>query len=101
MEEGRIESELLFINLANDPGRKQYKVAVFEDIDGNRYEYSYANTSKFLKLSFPNHYIPLLENRKHKKYIRISFHRKNKGFNPITGKQIYQMSYPKVIGENA
>ena len=74
-----------------------FKKLVFSDEDDNRYEYHYnANSNKFRKSVIDFEYMPSL--LKDKKFINIAFRIVSTKYNPIGGKYIYNMAYPKFLG---
>lgn len=89
----RIVKTLVLTNTSDKGGIKKL---VFSDEDGNKYEYSYNVKNKFLKSVIPFEYLPSI--LKDKKFIDIAFRIAGTRYNPIGGKYIYNISYPKFIG---
>ena len=72
------------------------KKLVFSDEDDNKYEYYYnTKTNKFHQSVIGFEYIPSL--LRDKKFINIAFRITKTKYNPIGGKYIYNITYPKFL----
>lgn len=92
----RVIKTLLLTNVTSSD-KVGVKRLIFNDIDGNRYEYCYNNTdNKFHKSVIPFEYTPSLLRDSH--FIDIAFRIVNTKYNPIGGKYIYNITYPKFLG---
>ena len=96
MVEERVVKTLVLTNTTSSD-KAGFKKLVFSDEDDNKYEYCYNTTSnKFHKAVIPFEYLPSL--LKDKKFINIAFRISKTKYNPIGGKYIYNITYPKFLG---
>jgi hypothetical protein len=92
----RVVKTLVLTN-SSKSDKKGFNRLVFSDEEDNRYEYTYNNkNSNFCSDVFPYEYIPSL--LRDKKFINIAFRISNVKYNPIGGKYIYHITYPKFLG---